>query len=412
MDRHTRDSHTLTRRPHLVSRRRGATFALGLAISMSLACFPPPDTGGDGGGAGGGSGGNGGSADGGAGPVFTFGPEITARTTDTLTVAFGTDRAVTGGIQWRGPDSVGSVDLPTASTQHEATLTGLAPGRTIDLGVAVQDSNGLTASQRLRARTNLLDLGTVRVLFDAAHDQDAGNADWIIDDSGRVPTPDTPGDELDWNGAYSAWGFELYKAGRFQVRSLPPGNLLDSGELSAVDVVVIPEPNSSFSGTELAALETFVRGGGGLVIIANHGGSDRNNNGWDAVSALRDLLSRGFGVSLVGDKIDGPARMVEGHPLGDGPFGPVALVGGFDSTSILVDTATNPGAEATAKIDRGGVLTASGTLGAGRFVVHGDSAAADDGTDSGGNTNIFDAWTEQDNAAFFLNAVSWVAGEY
>ena len=50
------------------------------------------------------------------------------------------------------------------------------------------------------------------------------------------------------------------------------------------------------------------------------------------------------------------------------------------------------------------------TLGEGRVVVIGDSAGADDGT-GWPQDNLFDGWSDHDNAAFYLNGVSWLAGE-
>ncbi|RMG19538.1 MAG: hypothetical protein D6729_04970, partial [Deltaproteobacteria bacterium] len=53
----------------------------------------------------------------------------------------------------------------------------------------------------------------------------------------------------------------------------------------------------------------------------------------------------------------------------------------------------------------------AGTVGQGRVVIYGDSSAGSDGT--GGSVSDGDAWHDpsQQNAAFFLNAVSWLAGE-
>src|SRR6266446_5307829 len=70
------------------------------------------------------------------------------------------------------------------------------------------------------------------ILFDAAHAQTAGNADWTLDEDScgtaqRFPTPDQAGitsstPETYWNGGHSAMGVDLVKKG-FHVESLPIG---------------------------------------------------------------------------------------------------------------------------------------------------------------------------------------------
>src|ERR1043166_5867037 len=70
------------------------------------------------------------------------------------------------------------------------------------------------------------------VLFDAAHAQTAGNADWTLDEDScgtaqRYPTPDQSGitsstAETYWSGGFSAMGVALVKKG-FHVESLPAG---------------------------------------------------------------------------------------------------------------------------------------------------------------------------------------------
>jgi len=73
-----------------------------------------------------------------------------------------------------------------------------------------------------------------KFLFDAAHYQTAGNADWVIDEdnhvAGRYPTPDqstitqsTP--ETYWTGAISSWGISLVKLG-YYVETLPAGTTI------------------------------------------------------------------------------------------------------------------------------------------------------------------------------------------
>src|SRR6202022_617786 len=77
------------------------------------------------------------------------------------------------------------------------------------------------------------------ILFDAAHAQTAGNADWTLDEdtcgiAQRLPTPDQAGitastPETFWSGAHSAMGIDLVKKG-FHVESLPIGARVTFGD--------------------------------------------------------------------------------------------------------------------------------------------------------------------------------------
>ncbi len=133
------------------------------------------------------------------------------------------------------------------------------------------------------------------VLFDAGHAQTAGNADWTLDEDScgiaqRYPTPDQAGitsstAETYWSGGHSAMGVDLVKKG-FHVESLPTGarisynDATNPQDLKNYNVFVIPEPNVRFTATESSAIRSFVQNGGGLLMIADHAGADRNNDGW------------------------------------------------------------------------------------------------------------------------------------
>src|SRR5437016_3469215 len=143
------------------------------------------------------------------------------------------------------------------------------------------------------------------ILFDAKHAQTAGNADWTLDEDScgiaqRFPTPDqttvTPSTpETYWSGAFSAFGIDLVKKG-FHVESLPKGARITFGDasnaqdLSHYDVFVIPEPNVRFTAAEITAIRSFVQNGGGLFMISDHAGSDRNGDGFDSPSIFNDLM--------------------------------------------------------------------------------------------------------------------------
>ena len=117
----------------------------------------------------------------------------------------------------------------------------------------------------------------------------------------RFPTPAQSGitastPETYWNGGFSAFGVALVKKG-FQLESLPTGARITYGDatnaqdLTNYKVFVIPEPNIRFTTAEKNAILAFVRGGGGLFMISDHSGSDRNSDGWDSPEIFNDLMA-------------------------------------------------------------------------------------------------------------------------
>ena len=175
-----------------------------------------------------------------------------------------------------------------------------------------------------------------KVLFDATKAQMAGNADWVIDadthnvgtgstglmvvgsgsDSNpqRYPTPAQSGimastAETYWNGALSSWAVSLVKHG-MTVETLSIGARITYGDstnpqdLSNYGIYIIDEPNILFTSAEKAAIVRFVQNGGGLFLVGDHTGSDRNNDGEDSVVVLNDLFtnngvaSNPFGVAV------------------------------------------------------------------------------------------------------------------
>ncbi|MEV7892339.1 hydrolase, partial [Streptomyces sp. NPDC088357] len=116
-----------------------------------------------------------------------------------------------------------------------------------------------------------------RILFDNAHAETAGNADWII--STGQPDPlgqdSSPSAETDWTGAISSWGVALQKTGDYSLKTLPSGGSLSYGgsgaqDLANFDTLVLPEPNTLFTTAEKTAIMNFVKNGGGLFMISDH----------------------------------------------------------------------------------------------------------------------------------------------
>lgn len=264
-----------------------------------------------------------------------------------------------------------------------------------------------------------------RVLFDNTKGEQSGSADWVIDDSGRYPSPANPTKETDWAGGISAWGFALFTAG-YGLETLPRGARLTFGDatneqdLSRYDVYVVPEPNNPFTAAEATAMVAFVKAGGGLFIVADHGNSDRDNDGWDSPRAWNDVFDRTgdpFGVRFAADDItDSPDDNVATDAaslLLHGGFGHVRATTYYNGSTMRVDATKNPSVRAMLW-KRGAtqgpqlVTFATAELGKGRVAAIGDSSPADDGTGAGKLQNGWDD-PKGTNRALFLNATAWLA---
>jgi hypothetical protein len=284
-----------------------------------------------------------------------------------------------------------------------------------------------------------------KVLFDAGNLQTSGNADWVIDENTcgtaqRYPSPAQSGitsttSETYWSGAFSSFGVALAKKG-FQLESRPPGVPITYGDstnaqdLSNYKVFIIPEPNVRLTSTEKTAIINFVRNGGGLFMISDHSGADRNNDGWDAPMIFNDLMAgTTWGIHFQAtnesnnwfdDNPDSNFTKDTTSPIVfTGPYGKVTSgkgLGLFGSTSMTLNPTQNPNAKghvwmtgATAG-SNSQVTFATSTDGKGRIAAIGDSSPAEDATNSCGHTT-YEGWnmSTYDNALIHLNAVAWLA---
>jgi hypothetical protein len=311
--------------------------------------------------------------------------------------------------------------------------------RQVFLGIAVL---GLTVSvssavyARAPARTAAAPAATAhRVLFDNTKAETAGNADWVISTSQPDPLgqDSTPNAETDWTGALSSWGVALQKTGQYSLKTLPAGNTITYGntssalDLSNFDSFVLPEPNVQLSSAEKTAVMRFVQNGGGLFLISDHTGSDRNNDGWDSPQVISDLLTSngvdntdpfGFSVDSLNITTDNPVAIRDGSdPIINGPFGTVRGSILRNGTTFTLHPADNANAKglvyltgATPSGNTGAFLVSS-TFGSGRVAIWGDSSTIDDGTGQSGNT-LYDGWNDPagTDAAIGLNTTAWLAG--
>ncbi len=249
------------------------------------------------------------------------------------------------------------------------------------------------------------------VLFDDTKAETAGNADWIISTSMPDPTAQNPNpsSETDWTGALSSWGVALQKSGAYGLDTLPPGGRITYGDttnaldLSKFNAFVLPEPNVLFTAAEKTAILNFVHAGGGLFMISDHSGSDRNNDGVDSVQVLNDLMGTGdpFGFSIDSLNIssENPNVLGSTDPVLSGPFGKVTGTIIRNGTTATLHPSDNPSVKG--EVYRSGypaggttgAAVASSTYGSGRVVYWGDSSPIDDGTGQSGNT-LYNGWTD------------------
>lgn len=272
------------------------------------------------------------------------------------------------------------------------------------------------------------------VLFDAAHAETAGNADWVVSTSQPDPTREdpNPSSEDDWTGGLSAWGVALQKSGRYTVRTNPEGTALAYGgggalDLSHFDALVLPEPNTSLSPAERTAVVKFVQAGGGLFMVSDHDGSDRDNDGIDSVGVLNQLMSSNgvddsdpFGITIEKQNIadENPSNIpasAADDPVIKGANGTVTGAIMRNGTTATLATSDDPGAKGLLYRDgadssgASGVFFATSTFGKGRVALWGDSSPIDDGTGASGDT-LHDGWDDPagTDAALALNATDWL----
>lgn len=307
-------------------------------------------------------------------------------------------------------------------------------------------------------------IGTTRIaqgavfLFDATKAEMAGNADWVIDadlhnlrvssssdgsgtpGSGnesnpqRYPTPAANGitaitAETYWQGGLSAWGVDLVKHGH-SVETLPYNGRItykdstNPQDLTNYNVFVLVEPNILFTATEKAAIVSFVRDGGGLFIVSDHTGSDRNNDGYDSVQVLNGLMTNSvainpFGFIFNSDDISGnfanPDTSTD-DPVTHGPAGTAANFAYNDGATITINTAQNSSVRAamwsSSTHANNNAVFVYATYGAGKVAAAGDSSPFDDGTGDTGDSLFYNqGYADPSTSAgiMILNASLWLA---
>ncbi|MBN1880462.1 hypothetical protein JW823_10160 [bacterium] len=286
-----------------------------------------------------------------------------------------------------------------------------------------------------------------RYLWDASRENVAGNADWVIDADGyagqppesdpdRFPSPSQSGvtastPETYWRGMNSSWAIELVKAGH-QVESLPRfstityGNPSNDQDLSEYDVFILNEPQIPFTASEITALYEFIENGGGVFMIADHCGSDRNQNGWDSPLIFNAADTQGHLGMMFYDETQGITcdltqnifRVNDdpGDPVIHGPFGDVVNIKFNGSTEIEIFPSINTSVVGHAWRNPGSVpdnryMVATCEYGSGRVAFVPDSSPTSDGTGDPYDTSYGDTFNDPDfdNNVLFLNICVWLA---
>lgn len=282
------------------------------------------------------------------------------------------------------------------------------------------------------------------VLFDAKHAQTAGNADWVLDEDScgtaqRFPTPDQAGitsstAETYWSGGFSAMGVDLVKKG-FHVESLPPSGRISYGDstnaqdLQNYHAFVVPEPNVALTSAEITAIRNYVQAGGGLFMIADHAGSDRNNDGIDSAGVFNQLMGSPsiFGIIFNDNSADRTLGWFDNHPddnytadtsspvIWTGAFGVPSAgrgLGLFGSTTMTLSGAAKGHVWKTgiANTSTSGVTFATSTYGSGRVAAVGDSSVPEDATNTCGHSTFLGYNDPSyDNGLIMANALAWIA---
>jgi hypothetical protein len=170
----------------------------------------------------------------------------------------------------------------------------------------------------------------------------------------------------------------------------------------------------------------FVQAGGGLFMVADHTGSDRNNDGKDSLQIFNDLMSNNsvdstdpFGITFDAKNLasgfpDAIPAAAKSDPIIAGPYGTVTAGALYNGTTETIHPSDNPnvrgeifttGSSTTGTTN---VFVSSSTFGSGRVVAIGDSSDIDDGTCASGNT-CYNGWNDHSDAAIMLNGTEWLA---
>ena len=205
-----------------------------------------------------------------------------------------------------------------------------------------------------------------KVIYDDTHGQTAENADWVTD------------------GAYSEMA-DMLKDNGFEIDDLSMKSStgrFTSDLLKNYEAIILAEPNNPYTEEETSLFVEFVKNGGGLFIIGDHDHSDRDKDGWDAVSIFNSFTPA-FGFKLQKDLIlyEAPlsGKVNKNHPAMYGFRAVGVWAGGtfdiFEAPDAKVEGLVY------SSISKSPYIVVS-EYGKGRVFAIGDSSPFDDGTGS------------------------------
>lgn len=227
------------------------------------------------------------------------------------------------------------------------------------------------------------------VLFDNAHLESIGNANWTI------------------TGGYSDFADTIKAMGWRVDENTNQKITLDY--LKKYDAFIVPEPNTKFNPDEEQAIVEYVKGGGGLYMVADHAGADRNNDGWDAVKIFNNF-STPFGLKFA-DKWVKKEMPIRGKIEQDAVTYKLKYCGTWGGTVLeILDPAIARGHVFLSEPNGGGPYLATANYGAGRVVAFGDSSPLDDGTGDKGSQQLVDGYNllEADHRQLAINTMCFL----
>jgi PKD repeat protein len=297
---------------------------------------------------------------------------------------------------------------------------------------------------------------TVKILFDASKAEAAGNADWVVDadsrnlgyssgpanlgngnesNAQRIPTAAQSGvtsttAETFWSGALSYWGIDCAKR-NYIVESLPYngsityGNSSNPQDLSNYNVFIVCEPNIVFTAAQKTAIMNFVQNGGGLLMVADHDVSDRNNDGIDSPHIWNDLMTNNsvqanpFGMSFDYANFSQTTSNIPtlpGDSILGGPMGNVTQLIFTNGTSITLNPAANASVKGVvyktgSSFGNTNVMCAYARFGNGKVAAIGDSSPCDDGSGDP-NDALFTGYAGEaagNHRKLLMNMTIWLA---
>lgn len=305
-----------------------------------------------------------------------------------------------------------------------------------------------------------------KILFDATKAEMCSNADWIIDadahniffnstthipyvSSGsttgasnpqRIPTPAQSGVtaatvETYWDGGISAIAVDCAKQG-YIVETLPFNGAITYGnsgnvqDLSNYKVFVVTEPNTLFTTIEKTAIMNFIANGGGLMMICDHAGSDRNNDGDDPPTVWNDFLTNngvannGLGITFdITSNVSGSSTSFASlnttspyYSIFNGTFGVPNQVKWTSGATMTVNTTNNASVKGlvfksgSSTTGTTNVFVAATTYQTGKVFAVGDSSIIDDGTGDTGDT-LYTGYTVDasgNHQKLLMNGMIWL----